>query len=560
MSPNVSRLHEPRAELIAGARGHPRWETLPAAFDAWVRRYATQEALVFGDERLSFKALGEKVDQAAARFMAAGIGAGDKVALWMPNGIAWVCAFFALARAGAVIVPVNTRYKNAEVENILRHGDVTAIVLDATSGKVDFAGKLLELLPDLRAEGGGVRTAVLPALRHLISVSESAHNQFTVLASVLPATPAALAGRQRLISPDAPVLMIYTSGTTGAPKGVMQLHGAVVKKGVDRAARYGFGTGDRLLLSVSLYTQWGCNALLVSHLAQGVTVVLQEEFDAREALLLMAGERCTIFSGTPTHFRMLLEAMAETKVEAPSLKYANISGDLIADDFYRLVQSKFRSARIISGYGMTETTGLVTITQPMDRDEPSYQTIGEPMCDIELKAVNVDSGESVADGEVGELCTRGYHLMRGYYKDDAATEKVVDAQGWLHTGDVGKRLPDGRWAFCGRIKDMVRSGGFNVFASDIEEFILRYPNVREVAVIGLPDPKYGEIVAAVVRADRPELVEPAALLAFCRESMANFKLPRRIAVTSDAFPISATGKVQKQKLKSFFVDQRGGTA
>lgn len=549
----ISRLQEPRAGLIAGARGHPCWETLPDAFDDWMRRFSGQDALIFREERLRFEELAERVTGVAAAFVSAGIESGAKVAIWMPNGIAWVCAFFALAKVGAIVVPVNSRYKNAEILNILRHGDVSAVVFEERSGTIDFAGKLLELLPDLRAEGKGiVRSTRLPALRHLISYSKCSNSLFVDLNGLQPADSGAVSERQRRISPDAPILIIYTSGTTGAPKGVMQLHGAVVKKAIDRAAYYGFCTEDRLLLSVSLYTQWGCNALLVSHLARGVAIVLQEEFNPDEAVKLLIREHCTIFSGTPTHFRMLIEEIDRVDVDAPSLKFANISGDLIPDDFYRLVMSKFRNSRVISGYGMTETTGLVTITQPMGQDEPTFQTIGEPMWDVELKAVNVDTGEVADDGEVGELCTRGYHLMGGYYKDDEATARVIDQDGWLHTGDIGKRLADGRWCFCGRIKDMVRSGGFNIFASDVEEFILRFPNVSEVAVIGLPDPKYGEIVAAVVRTDRPGLVEPQVLLDFCKESLANFKLPRRIVITSEEFPVSATGKIQKQKLKSLF--------
>ncbi len=536
--------------------GYPFWQTLADAFDTWVRKYSEKEAISFKKQRITYKELGKNVSELARGLVALGVGKGKKVGLWMPNCIDWIYAFFAIAKTGATIVPLSTRFKTLELETVLKHGEIDTLIFVDKFLKFDCIGMVYDLCAELKNSGFSNEVCLeqFPMLKRLICISEKKYDGCFSYGEVKSefsklVTDGVLRERQREILPDDDISIIYTSGTTGIPKGVVQVNGAVVKKGFDRARLYGFTENDRLLLSVSLYTQWGCNALLTSHLTHGVSIIIQEYFEAEEALKLIAAEKCSIFSGTPTHYRMLLEVQDFDKYDVSSLRYANISGERVADNFYKLIMKKFSACQIITGYGLTETTGLVTGTQKDDPLEKRFQTIGAMFPDIEMKVVCPDSGEELLSGVDGEICTRGYHLMRGYYKRPGDTAKTIDKDGWLHTGDIGRRLKDGNWVFCGRIKDMVRSGGFNIFAQDIEEFISRYPKVKNVAVVGVADERMDEVVGAIIQVRENMLCTEAEIIEFCKSSLSNYKVPKYILFVKDDFPLSTTGKVQKQKLK-----------
>ncbi len=544
---------EPSAEF-------PLWQTVGMAFRIWAEQYADKEALVCGSERLSYRRLYANVQHYRAQLARAGVSRGQRVAIMAPSSPSWASVLLAVMDLGAVAVPINPRAKPLELRTILQHSEASVIVVSGRSRKSNIAQTFMNAAFGSGADPSSERKGMqqtLPSLKKVLALDRIDIPFAEELASAGESpSDARKAGFDGSIdsgtSANDAALIIYTSGTTGAPKGVVQSHGAIVKKAFDRAAWYRVSSEDRLLCSLPLYTQWGCNALLLSQLSHGVTVVLQEEFDAPEAMELIARERCTIFSGTPTHFRMLMDLEPSRHSANTRLRYANVSGDLISDEFYREVMRFFPGSRIISGYGMTESTGLITATLPMGPDAATFQTIGYPMPDVEVAVQDPQTNQEVADGVEGEIVTRGYHLMKEYFRDPEKTEAAIDPNRWLRTGDLGARQPDGSLVFCGRKKDMIRTGGFNVFANDIEDFLCRYPKVVEAAVVGLPDARLGEVVAAVVRIRRGESCSAEELREYCAKELSGYKVPRHFRVVTTPFPISETGKVQKIALKLLF--------
>jgi fatty-acyl-CoA synthase len=525
------------------------------AFDLWADRYGSREAVFFRGQRLTFAELKSHVDEMARALMALGVRKNDKVAIWMPNSIEWIYTFFAIAKTGAVAVPMSTRYRTLELDNVVRHADVSTLIFVDSYLNFNCIEMLYELCPGLKDKQNPVELTLegYSLLRRLICLSPKKYNGCLDFREVKKfygqkAAQEELAERQKEIFPDDVLSIIHTSGTTGVPKGAMLANHAVVRKGFDRAESYGFTKNDRLLLSVPLYTQWGLNALLVCLFSHGASVVLQEYFDPEEALKLIHDERCTVFSGVPTHFIMMMENRDFDKYDVGSLRYANLTGEVVSRDLCRLVLESFKSAELINGYGMTESTGLITASGKEDSPESRFQTVGKALPGVELKIVDPDTGQDMPVGKEGEICTRGYHVMKGYYKRPEETARVIDREGWLHTGDLGMLLADGSLKFCGRMKDMIRSGGFNVFAQEIEEFIISHPKVKNVAVVGVSDEKKGEVVGAAVQLKENESCSEAEIIDFCKTKLSNYKVPRYVLFVED-FPLSATNKIQKLRVK-----------
>ena len=532
--------------------------SLADSFDWWTKLYKDNEAVIFKNCRLSYGQLASRVNDLAGSLIRLGINKNDKVGLWMPNSFEWIYTFFALAKIGAVAVPFSTRYKILELENVIKQSDIRTLIFKERYLQYNCIDMMYTIAPDLANYDIKSKTKIniqkFPHLREVICISDKIHsgminyNDLTICRN----NEEIIKERQNRIHPDDAISIIYTSGTTGKPKGAMLKNYAVARKGFDRAEAYGFNEKDRLLLSVPLYTQWGCNALLICLMSHGATIVLEEYFDPEEALHLIDSEKCTIFSGVPTHFRMMIESEAFRKFDVTSLKYSNLTGDFVSVDFCKLVLEKFSSSELINGYGMTETTGLITASRKSDSIDNRLLSVGKPLPGASIKIINPSTGEEVKKGADGEICTKGYYLMKDYYKNAQETNKMIDKYGWLHTGDLGIVLEDGSLKMTGRLKDMIRSGGFNIYANEIEEFLLRFEKVKNVSVIGIPDTRKGEKIIAVIQIRKDKTCSEEEIINFCKTKLSNYKVPQNVYFM-DALPSSSSDRIQKNKIKDMIM-------
>ncbi len=529
--------------------------TLAQAFDNWAEEYSRRVALVFRDERIDYQTLHDRVNRMAKGLVRLGIEKGDKLGLLMPNCIEWAISFFAGAKIGAIVVPISTRYKTFELGTILKHADIKVLIAKDEFLKINFMEMIHELVPEVKRtrKEEGINSEKFPQLRSIICLSnqnfEGIYNFNEVMNELSREIgQKTILEKQAQILPQETLSIIYTSGTTGSPKGAMLRNFAVVKKAFDRGHYYGFGPEDKLLLSIPLYTQWGCNAWLFCILTYGGCIILQDHFEPGEGLRLISLERCTIASGVPAIFQMFMENEKFHQYDLSSLRKANVGGDFVQREFLLKVLKEFGNPEVINGYGLTEATGLLTGSKYDDPLETRLETDGKIFPDIEVKIIDPETGQDMLIGKEGEIVTKGYHLMQGYYKNPEETGKMIDQQGWLHTGDLGFFNEQGYLKFKGRIKDMIRSGGFNIFAQEIEELICQHPKVKAAAVVSVPDIKMGEISVAFIILKENQFCESEEILEHCRNKIANYKVPKKAFFLKEV-PVSATGRVQKYQLK-----------
>ena len=501
------------------------------------------EAVVDGDRRLTWVELADAVDDAARAFHHRGIPAGGRVALWMGNSADWVIAYYALARIGAVIVPINTRLRPAEVAYIVGHaGCEWAIIGDALSG-VDQ----VDLVEVVRGAAEG-----LP--RHLVSSVDRSDVVLTfgeIPAVVAMSDDGAYRRRGEAGTSEDLVMLLYTSGTTGFPKGVMHTH-RVIRNMFDLADRMKYSSDDRLLLYLPLFHVFANFAGLIASAHAGAAVVLMPGFDARASLEMIEREGVTIMMGVPTTYHDQIKALAETTVDVSSLRFCFAPG---APHDTRAVEDRLATA--VNIYGMTETTSTTSVSRLSDSLERRSSTVGSTLPGSEVKIVD-DDGQPVDDTVIGEILVRGHPVMSGYYRDEKATADAMAADGWFRTGDLGSLSSDGALTFVGRKRDMIKVGGENVDPVEVEILINSHVDVDQSAVIGVPDDRLDEVVCAYVIPRPGASVDIDELVSMMRPRLASFKLPRHIVVV-DAFPLTATGKIQKTKLVSQFVADQTAT-
>jgi fatty-acyl-CoA synthase len=499
--------------------------------------YPDNEAIVDGDRRLTWSELEHAVDATARAFVERGIAAGDRVALWLGNSADWVVVYYALARIGAVVVPVNTRLRPAEVAYIVEHAQCEwGIIGDALSG-VDQ----LDLIAAVRAETKG-----LP--RHLASTvdrDDVALNLSAVPAAAAAADDAMYRRRVDAVDPSDLAILLYTSGTTGFPKGVTHTH-RVIRNMFDLAERMEYTSADRLLLYLPLFHVFANFAGLIASAHAGCTVVLMSGFDARQSLELIARERVSIVMGVPTTYHDQIKALETTSIDLTSLRFCFAPG---ARHDTEAVERHMATA--VNMYGMTETTSTTSVSRLSDPLERRSRTVGSPLPGSEVRIID-DAGVPVAADTVGEILVRGHPVTSGYYRDEGATKAAFDEDGWFRTGDLGSLATDGVLTFVGRKRDMIKVGGENVDPVEIELLINAHPDVDLSAVVGVPDDRLDEVVCAYVIPRPGTVVDPDDVLAVLRPRLAGFKLPRHVMVV-DSFPLTATGKIQKAKLVAGFV-------
>ncbi len=518
--------------------GDQQPQTIPEALARAAERYPDDEALVDGVTRLSFRDLAARADHMARALVASGIERGDRVALWAPNGAEWVISSFAIYTIGAVLVPLNTRYRGEEAGHVLRTS--RARLLFAVT---DLLGAdLVAMLADVPGLGCLEEIVVMegPARPGCATVAEFAARATDTLG------PEVERRRSTLTGDDASDI-IFTSGTTGKPKGAVLRHGASVQTYLAWSELVGLRRGDRYLVVYPFFHTAGLKSGLLACVLRGATIVPHAVFDVVQVMERVASERITMLPGPPTVFQSILNHPDFASFDLSSLRLSVTGAATVPVDVIRRMRDELRFETIVTGYGLTETTGTVSMCRHDDELEVIATTVGRPIPGVSVRIVD-DAGQSVAPGEPGEILVCGFNVMKEYFEDPTATEEAIDGDGWLHTGDIGILGRDGNLRITDRKKDMYIVGGFNAYPAEIEGIIVGYPQVSQVAVVGVPDERLGEVGVAFVVPRPGQTVDPDELVAWCRIHMANFKVPRSIRVV-ESLPLNPTGKVMKFQLR-----------
>jgi acyl-CoA synthetase (AMP-forming)/AMP-acid ligase II len=521
------------------ARTPVLWPTIPAMLRDVAARRADADAVVDGERRVAFASLREQVDGAARALIASGITRGDRVAVWAPNSLEWIVAALGVTTAGGVLVPVNTRFRGAEAAFVLGRSGARALFTVRGFLDTDY--------PALLA-GAGIE---LPALgRTVLLAGEPGRGAIAwddFLAGGRAVEAAEVDARVASIGADDASDVVFTSGTTGEPKGVVMTHGQTLRAYLDWCDWADLRPGDRYLIANPFFHIFGYKAGVLACLMRGATILPLAVFDAGVALDLVEREHVSVLPGPPTLYVSLLDHPDRDRHDLSSLRVGVTGAADIPVELIRRVREELPFERILTGYGLTEA-GTVTGCRPDDDFEHIATTVGVPWPGFEVRIVS-ETGDDVPAGEPGEVVVRGETVTRGYLDDPAATAAAIDADGWLHTGDLGTIDADGYLRIVGRIKDMFIVGGFNAYPAEIENLMLRHGRIAQVAVIGVPDERLGEVAKAfVVLHDGPP-IEPGEIVAWARGEMANYKAPRTVELL-DALPVNATGKVVKDELRA----------
>ncbi|AUY47718.1 AMP-binding protein [Streptomyces sp. CB01881] len=542
----------PPASIGVGATATPLLdETIGAALDRVVRAFPEREALVDlpAGRRWTYRELSAEVDRVAVGLLSLGVGRGDRVGIWAPNCAEWVFVQYATARIGAILVTVNPGYRTHELEYVLRQSGIRTVVAAPSFKTSDYAAMLAEAAPRC------------PELKDVLLIGSAAWTGLLAAAAADADGPARAegpagtgveghAGTGAGLAPDDPINIQYTSGTTGFPKGATLSHRNILNNGFFVGELCGYTEHDRICVPVPFYHCFGMVMGNLAALSHGACVVIPAPaFDPAATLHAVAAERCTSLYGVPTMFIAELNDPGFADHDLSSLRTGIMAGSPCPTEVMKQVVERMGMRDVSICYGMTETSPVSTQTRATDPLERRVSTVGRPGPHLQVRIADPQTGRTVPRGTPGELCTRGYSVMLGYWDQPDRTAEVVDADGWMHTGDLAVMDEEGYLTITGRIKDMVIRGGENIYPREIEEFLHTHPDVLDAQVIGVPDAKYGEELMAWVRLrpGAPELT-PEALRAYCTGRIAHYKIPRYVHLV-DEFPMTVTGKVRKVEMR-----------
>ncbi|SNS12295.1 Acyl-CoA synthetase (AMP-forming)/AMP-acid ligase II [Pseudomonas japonica] len=507
---------------------------------ASARRFAGHTAIEEDGERLDYADLPEQVMTITRGLMALGIQAGDRVGLWAPNSRQWILAALGIHCAGAVLVPVNTRMKGAEAADILQRSGCRVLFVQRRFLDVDY----LELLAPHRP--ASLEHQVILDADSASDRRDLGYRQF--LTGALTIEKLTAERRALSIGPEAMCDLLFTSGTTGKPKGVMSAHGQNLRAFSEYVRVIGLVPGDRYLIVNPFFHAFGYKAGWLTCLIAGATILPHAVFDADAVFQRIARERISVLPGAPTLYLSLLAHPRLAETDLSSLRIAVTGSASIPPSLIERMRNELGFSVVTTAYGLTECGGLATLCDPDDSAQTIAGTSGRPLKGTEV-SIRDPRNQALPGGETGEICLRGFHIMQGYFENPAATAEAIDADGWLHTGDVGRLDPRGNLVITDRLKDMYIVGGFNCYPAEIEAALIAHPAIAQVAVIGIPDPRMGEVGCACVVLREGRQLEEGELIAWSRERMANYKVPRRVRLFA-ALPLNASSKVAKNELRA----------
>ncbi len=502
-----------------------------------------------------------QVNKVARGLMAMGIQKGDHVAIWATNYPQWVQTQFATAKIGAVLVTVNTNYKKYELEYLLKQSDSKMLIMMGGTKDNNYVDHIYAVCPELtNSEPGTLDSKKVPFLKTVVFLDETKHEGMYNWSDVLrlsdKVTEEERAARQALCDPHDVINMQYTSGTTGFPKGVMLTHYNLVNNGKIIGESMAFSSEDRLCITVPLFHCFGCVLGVMASITNGTTMVFVDHFNPVNVLKVLDMEKCTAFHGVPTMFIAIMDHPDFAKYDLSHLRTGIMAGANCPVEVMKAAADKMYMRHITSVYGQTESSPGITQSTVDDPLEIRVSTVGRAYPNVEARVVDPETNEEVPANTVGEIVTRGYHVMKGYYKMPEATAQAIDRDGWLHTGDLGVKDEQGYYRITGRLKDMVIRGGENIYPREIEEFLYTHPSVKDVQVVGVPDHKYGEEVLACVILKEGASETEEAIVEHVKQGLSKHKAPRYVKFV-DSFPMTASGKIQKYKLREWGVEALG---
>ena len=517
--------------------------TLSQVLSETTARYPDRPVIADNGKRITYRELDERVDHLARGLIELGVEKADKVGLWMPNIAEWVIAYFAIARIGAVVVPMNTRYKPHEVQYILDNSEATTLFMVDSFVGIDYR----DMIADVRRQ--------LPRLKNVIVAGEKAGDMrsFSEVESLGAGLvdDDRLAQREAECDPQDNVFILYTSGTTGNPKGAMLSHHNIAENARQVTEVLHTTEEDVFLLAVPFFHCFGCVMGITGAITWGASMVPMTVFKAREALELVEKEHVSVLYGVPTMFVLELEEYRKgkedgTKYDVSSLRTGIMAGAPCPVEVMKGVMEELH-CNVSIAYGLTEASPVITMTRFDDSIEKRVETVGRALPGIEVKIADDDHNPLPA-GEMGELACRGYNVMMGYYKMPDKTAEAIDSEGWLYSGDLATIDEEGYVRIVGRKKDMLITGGFNVYPAEIEEYLFTHPKVQNVSVVGAPDDVMGEVAVAYIIPREGVTIDPQEIVDYCAGEIANFKVPRYVEIV-DEFPMTQSGKIQKFRLR-----------